>query len=72
MNEGLKRIGQLEPKHWMLIAMFLTATSSVVGGLDHWHDLMNPKVFGGFLGQLATLITAVFVGAPSKTSDPGN
>ncbi len=71
MNELIKSLRGLEPKHWVLLAMFLSATASVITGLDHWHDLQNPKVFGGLLGQLATVITSVFVGAPEKTAtDP--
>lgn len=69
MKTLIESLRGLEPKHWTLLAMFLSATASVVTGLDHWHDLANPKVFGGLLGQLATVITAVFVGAPLKVPD---
>lgn len=58
------RLSHLEPKHWTIIAGFLIATSTVVGGLDHWGDLLKPAVIGGLLAQLATLISAVFAGAP--------
>lgn len=59
-------MGRLEPKHWMLIAGFLGATAAVIGGLDHWADLMKPAVVAGFLGQLSVLIGAVFAGAPQN------
>lgn len=58
------RLSHLEPKHWGIIASFVAATSVVIGGLDHWGDLLKPAVIGGLLAQLATLISAVFAGAP--------
>ena len=60
----LDRLSHLEPKHWTIIASFLAATASVVGGLDHWGDLLKPSVVAGLIVQLATLISAVFAGAP--------
>lgn len=57
-------ISRLEGKHWAIIAGFLASTASVVAGLDHWGDLFTPAVVGGLLGQAATLIGAVFAGAP--------
>ena len=61
-----ERLSHLEPKHWMLIAAFLTATGSVVGGLHSWAELFTPPVVGGLLGQLAVMIGAIFVGAPAN------
>lgn len=66
MEEAKNVISRLEAKHWVIIAMFLSATASVISGLDHWQDLLTPGVLGGLLGQLATVITSVFVGAPTK------
>ncbi len=57
-------MGRLEQKHWMLIAGFLTSTASVISGLDHWHDLVHPPIIAGLIAQLATLLGAVFAGAP--------
>lgn len=59
-------MGRLESKHWILIAGFLAATASVIGGLSHWSDLTQPSVVAGFLGQMSVLIGAVFTGAPQN------
>lgn len=55
---------RLEAKHWALIAGFLTSTAAVVAGLKQWGDLFTPAVIGGLMGQAATLLSALFVGAP--------
>lgn len=60
----LERLSHLEPKHITIIAGFLMATAAVVGGLDHWADLLKPSVVAGLIVQIATLISAVFAGAP--------
>lgn len=57
-------LNRLEPKHWMLIAGFLAATATVIGGLDHWADILRPAMVGGLLGQLAVMIGTLFAGAP--------
>lgn len=57
-------MGRLESKHWLLIASFLTSTAAVIGGLDHWADLFKPAVVSGLIGQVGTLIAAVYAGAP--------
>lgn len=59
-------MGRLSGKHWAVIGGFLAATASVIGGLDNWHDLLKPAVVSGLLGQVAVLITSVFVGAPDN------
>ena len=59
-------MGRLQAKHWALIASFLTATFTVTAGLDHWSDLLHPAMLSGLGLQLATLISAVFVGAPKN------
>ncbi len=64
-------MGRLEGKHWAVIIGFLGATAAVIVGLDHWGDLFSPKVAGGLIGQLAALLSAVFVGAPKNPNhDP--
>lgn len=57
-------LSRLEPKHWALVASFITSTALVVGGLDHWADILKPTIVAGLLAQLATLLGAVFAGAP--------
>ena len=57
-------LNRLETKHWLLIASFLTATATVVGGLDTWADVLKPSVVSGLLIQFATLMGAVFAGPP--------
>jgi hypothetical protein len=62
----MNRLSHLEPKHWALIVTFLTADATLIGGLDHWADLVKPALVSGLLMQLATLIGAIFVGAPQN------
>jgi hypothetical protein len=62
-------IGRLESKHWMLIAGFLTATATIIGGFDHWGDATKPAVVAGFLGQLAVLIGSLYAGAPPNPNN---
>lgn len=57
-------ISRLEPKHWALISGYLTSIALVVGGLDHWHDLLNPPIVAGLVTLTATFIGALFAGAP--------
>lgn len=57
-------MGRLESKHWALIAGFLASTATVIGGLDHWVDLLKPAVVAGLLGQTSILLGAVYAGAP--------
>jgi hypothetical protein len=59
-------MGRLEGKHWALIGAFLTATFTVTAGLDQWSDALRPAVLSGLMVQAGTLISAVFVGAPSN------
>jgi hypothetical protein len=55
---------RLEAKHWAIIAGFVTSTATVIAGLDHWGDLFTPAVVAGLLMQFATLLGALFAGAP--------
>ena len=52
--------------HWLLIGGFLTATASVIAGLDHWIDIAKPPVVAGLLVQLGTMIGAIFSQKPSS------
>jgi hypothetical protein len=56
-------MGRLEQKHWGLIVSFLTATATLIGSLQHWGDI-SPLFVAALLGQVATLLGALFVGAP--------
>jgi hypothetical protein len=51
--------------HWLLVGGFLTATASVIAGLDHWVDLTKPPIIAGLLMQLGTMIGALFASKPS-------
>lgn len=69
-------LSRLEPKHWALISGYLTSIALVVGGLDHWHDLLNPPIVAGLVTLTATFIGALFAGAPqnpnlSALANPG-
>ena len=59
-------MGRLEGKHWAVIVGFLASTGAVIVGLDHWGDLLTTKVAGGLIGQLASILSAVFMGAPKN------
>lgn len=60
----LNRLSHLEPKHWGLIVAYMVSTFTVIGSFDHWGDLLKPQVVSGLAIQLATLIGAIFAGAP--------
>ncbi len=59
-------MGRLEPKHWVLIATFLASTATMMAGTHGWSDMTQPAFISGVLMQLATLIGAVFAGAPQN------
>ncbi len=60
----LNRLAHLEPKHWALIAAYLVSLGTVIGGFDHWGDLGKPQVVSGLVMQFATMLGAIFAGAP--------
>ena len=69
-------LNRLEPKHWALIASFLTATAALIGGLDHWADLFKPAIVAGMIAQFAVMLGAIMTGAPpnpnsTALSNPG-
>jgi hypothetical protein len=63
---------RLTAEHWALIAGFLAATATVVGGLDHWADLGKPAIVAGFLMQLAVLLRTIFAAPVAPKDDPGS
>lgn len=57
-------ISRLQPKHWTLIAGYMTSVALVVGGQDHWRGILNPPIVAGLITLTATFIGALFAGAP--------
>lgn len=66
LSNGLPMMNkQFEAKHFAILAGFLVALGAQLGGLEHgWSDAMTPGFIGGLIGQVGTLIVAIFVGAP--------
>lgn len=57
----------LEMKHFAILGGFLISLGTAIGGLEHgWHDAITPGFIGGMLGQVGTLILAIYVGAPGQ------
>ena len=42
----------------------------MIGTADHWADVVKPQAVMAFVGQLAVLITTIFVGAPPNPANP--
>lgn len=60
---------KLEPKHWAVMAGLLTGLATQLLSAQHgWSDLATPGFVAGLLIQLASAITAIFVGAPGATA----
>lgn len=58
-------MGQLETKHFAILAAMLVAIGTQLSGTEHgWHDVMTPQFIGGLVIQIGTTIAAVYVGAP--------
>ena len=52
--------------HWLTLALLLAAISGLLGGLEHWSDLLHPSFMAGLLGVLAAVIRAMFQDTPTK------
>ena len=58
---------KLERKHWVVLAAFLTALATQFSSIEHgWIEAMTPRFVGGVLLQIATVLTALYVGPPRK------
>lgn len=63
---------QLEAKHYLVLAALCSAVSVQLAGLEHgWKDAMTPAFIGGMLAQIATTVTALFVGPPKSGNGGG-
>lgn len=59
----------LEPKHYAVIAGLMTGFATQLLTAQHgWADVASPGFVAGMLIQLASAITAIFVGAPGATA----
>lgn len=60
---------KLEGKHYAVIAALLTGVATQLLTAQHgWSDLASPGFVAGLLIQIASAITAIFVGAPGATA----
>lgn len=60
----------LEPKHWAVIAGLITGVATQLLTAQHgWADIVTPGFFAGLLIQIASAITALFVGAPGAAAE---
>lgn len=60
---------RLEPKHYLILAGLLTGLALQLGTAQHgWSDVLTPGFLGGVVMQLASALTAIFVGAPGATT----
>lgn len=67
LAKGAEAMFGMTTKHWAVIAGFLVALASQIAGLgDSWDHVSSPMFVAGVIGQLGTVLAAVFVGAPDK------
>lgn len=60
---------KLEGKHYAVIAALLTGVATQLLTAQHgWADLASPGFVAGLLIQIASAITAIFVGAPGASA----
>jgi len=60
---------KLEPKHWLILAGLMTGfATQLLTAQNGWSDLASPGFVAGMLIQMASAITAIFVGAPGATA----
>lgn len=60
---------RLETKHYAVIAGLLTGCATQLLSAQHgWSDIATPGFVAGLLIQVASAITAIFVGAPGATA----
>ena len=50
--------------HWLLIAGLAGAIGLQLAGLNEWADAATPAFWGGLLGQVAVVLTAMFTDKP--------
>lgn len=59
----------LEVKHWAVVAGLLTGVATQLLTVQHgWADIATPGFVAGLMIQVATVISAIFVGAPGATA----
>ncbi len=59
---------KLEPKHYAILAGLITGLATQLVTAQHgWADVLTPGCVAGMLIQLASAMTAIFVGAPGAT-----
>ncbi len=60
---------QMEPKHWAVVAGLLTGVATQLLTVQRgWTDIASPGFVAGLLIQVATVISAIFVGAPGASA----
>ena len=59
----------MEPKHWAILAGILTGVATQLLTVQHgWQDIATPGFVAGLMIQIASAITAIFVGAPGASA----
>jgi hypothetical protein len=60
----------LEPKHWLIIAGLISGTATQLATAQHgWADTLTPGFIAGLLVQVATTISAIFIGKPGADAE---
>ena len=55
----------MQPKHWAVIALLIGGVATQLASTQHgWADTLTPGFVAGLLMQVASAISALFVGAP--------
>ncbi len=49
----------MRSSHWAAFAVFLGALATLISGLDHWSDALQPSFIGATLAMLSSLIIAM-------------
>lgn len=63
----------MEMKHVAIFASFLIALSaSLVGLKDGWHEALTPAFVGGMIGQIGTILLALYTDAPKGKPPMGS
>ncbi len=60
---------KLETKHWMVIAGLASSIATQLASQHGWSDTLTPGFIAGLLGQIATTITAIFIGKPGADGE---
>lgn len=61
---------KLETKHWVVLAGLLGSMAAQLASVKNgWADTLTPGFVAGLCGQIATTITAIFIGKPGADAE---